>query len=131
MKRILTYGTFDLLHIGHVRIIKRAKSLGDKLIVGLSSDEFNSLKGKKAVYSYQERKEILESLEDVDLVIKEDSWEQKIDDIKKFNIDILVMGDDWDGKFDYLKKYCKVLYLKRTENISTTEVREDIVKNCK
>lgn len=94
MKRILTYGTFDLLHIGHVRIIKRAKSLGDKLIVGLSSDEFNSLKGKKAVYSYQERKEILESLEDVDLVIKEDSWEQKIDDIKKFNIDILVMGDD-------------------------------------
>lgn len=131
MKRILTYGTFDLLHIGHVRIIKRAKSLGDKLIVGLSSDEFNSLKGKKAVYSYQERKEILESLEDVDLVIKEDLWEQKIDDIKKFNIDILVMGDDWDGKFDYLKKYCKVLYLKRTENISTTEVREDIVKNCK
>lgn len=131
MKSILTYGTFDLLHIGHVRIIKRAKSLGDKLIVGLSSDEFNSLKGKKAVYSYQERKEILESLEDVDLVIKEDSWEQKIDDIKKFNIDILVMGDDWDGKFDYLKKYCKVLYLKRTENISTTEVREDIVKNCK
>lgn len=131
MKRILTYGTFDLLHIGHVRIIKRAKSLGDKLIVGLSSDEFNSLKGKKAVYSYQERKEILESLEDVDLVIKEDSWEQKIDDIKKSNIDILVMGDDWDGKFDYLKKYCKVLYLKRTENISTTEVREDIVKNCK
>lgn len=131
MKRILTYGTFDLLHIGHVRITKRAKSLGDKLIVGLSSDEFNSLKGKKAVYSYQERKEILESLEDVDLVIKEDSWEQKIDDIKKFNIDILVMGDDWDGKFDYLKKYCKVLYLKRTENISTTEVREDIVKNCK
>lgn len=131
MKRILTYGTFDLLHIGHVRIIKRAKSLGDKLIVGLSSDEFNSLKGKKAVYSYQERKEILESLEDVNLVIKEDSWEQKIDDIKKFNIDILVMGDDWDGKFDYLKKYCKVMYLKRTENISTTEVREDIVKNCK
>lgn len=131
MKRILTHGTFDLLHIGHVRIIKRAKSLGDKLIVGLSSDEFNSLKGKKAVYSYQERKEILESLEDVDLVIKEDSWEQKIDDIKKFNIDILVMGNDWDGKFDYLKKYCKVLYLKRTENISTTEVREDIVKNCK
>lgn len=131
MKRILTYGTFDLLHIGHVRIIKRAKSLGDKLIVGLSSDEFNSLKGKKAVYSYQERKEILESLEDVDLVIKEDSWEQKIDDIKKFNIDILVMGDDWDGKFNYLKKYCKILYLKRTENISTTEVREDIVKNCK
>lgn len=107
MKRILTYGTFDLLHLGHVMIIKRAKSLGDKLIVGLSSDEFNSLKGKKAVYSYQERKEILESLEDVDLVIKEDSWEQKIDDIKKFNIDILVMGDDWDGKFDYLKNIAR------------------------
>lgn len=129
--RVLTYGTFDLLHIGHVRIIKRAKSLGDKLIVGLSSDEFNALKNKKAVYSYSERKEILESLEDVDLVIKEDSWEQKIEDIKKHNIDILVMGDDWTGKFDYLKDYCNVVYLKRTENISTTEVREDIVKNCK
>lgn len=129
--RVLTYGTFDLLHIGHIRIIKRAKSLGDELIVGLSSDEFNESKGKKAVYSYKERKEILEALEDVDLVIREDSWEQKIQDIKKFNIDTFVMGDDWTGKFDYLKDYCNVVYLKRTENISTTEVREDIVKNCK
>lgn len=131
MVRVLTYGTFDLLHIGHIRIIKRAKSLGDELIVGLSSDEFNESKGKKAVYSYKERKEILEALEDVDLVIREDSWEQKIQDIKKFNIDTFVMGDDWTGKFDYLKDYCNVVYLKRTENISTTEVREDIVKNCK
>lgn len=129
--RILTYGTFDLLHIGHVRIIKRAKALGNELIVGLSSDEFNKVKGKKSVYTYKERKEILEALQDVDLVIKEESWEQKIQDIKKFDIDILVMGDDWKCKFDYLKEYCQVIYLERTENISTTEVRNEIVNKYK
>lgn len=129
--RVLTYGTFDLLHIGHIRIIKRAKELGNELIVGVSSDEFNELKGKKAFYSYEERKEILEALEDIDLIIKEDSWEQKIHDIKNFNIDILVMGDDWVGKFDYLNEYCKVVYLKRTEKISTTEVRDGIINKYK
>ena len=106
MKRVMTYGTFDLLHYGHINILKRAKSLGDYLIVGLSSDEFNELKGKKSVMSYEERKEILESIRYVDKVIKESSWEQKVDDIIKYNIDVFVIGDDWEGKFDFLKEYC-------------------------
>ena len=120
MKRVMTYGTFDLLHYGHINILKRAKSLGDYLIVGLSSDEFNELKGKKSVMSYEERKEILESIRYVDKVIKESNWEQKVDDIIKYNIDVFVIGDDWEGKFDFLKEYCEVVYLPRTKSISTT-----------
>jgi len=127
-KVIITYGTFDLFHIGHLRILKRAKSLGDYLIVALSSDNFNILKHKQTSICYEHRKEILESIKYVDLVIKEDSWEQKINDIKKYNVDIFVMGDDWSGKFDFLKEYCEVIYLKRTENISTTKLKEDISK---
>ena len=128
MKRVLTYGTFDLLHYGHINILKRAKSLGDYLIVGLSSDEFNELKGKKSVMSYEERKEILESIRYVDKVIKESNWEQKVDDIIKYNIDVFVIGDDWEGKFDFLKEYCEVVYLPRTKSISTTLLKEIIEK---
>lgn len=128
MKRVMTYGTFDLLHYGHINILKRSKSLGDYLIVGLSSDEFNELKGKKSVMSYEERKEILESIRYVDKVIKESSWEQKVDDIIKYNIDVFVIGDDWEGKFDFLKEYCEVVYLPRTKSISTTLLKEIIQK---
>ena len=128
MKRVMTYGTFDLLHYGHINILKRAKSLGDYLIVGLSSDEFNELKGKKSVMSYEERKAILERIRYVDKVIKESNWEQKVDDIIKYNIDVFVVGDDWEGKFDFLKEYCEVVYLPRTKSISTTLLKEIIEK---
>ena len=128
MTRVMTYGTFDLLHYGHINILKRSKSLGDYLIVGLSSDEFNELKGKKSVMSYEERKEILESIRYVDKVIKESNWEQKVDDIIKYNIDVFVIGDDWEGKFDFLKEYCEVVYLPRTKSISTTLLKEIIQK---
>ena len=124
--KVITYGTFDLLHIGHINLLRRAKEFGDYLIVGLSSDEFNLLKGKKAFFDFNERKKILESIKYVDNVIVENSWEQKILDIKKYNADILVMGDDWLGKFDYLKEYCKVIYLPRTKNISTTFIKNKL-----
>lgn len=127
MRRVLTYGTYDLLHYGHLNILKKAKSLGDYLIVGLSSDEFNQLKDKTSVMTFEERKEFLENLRYVDKVIKEDSWEQKIDDIKKYNVDVFVIGDDWKGKFDYLKDYCEVVYLPRTKSISTTEIKKIIL----
>lgn len=124
--KVITYGTFDLLHIGHINLLRRAKELGDYLIVGLSSDEFNLLKGKKAFFDFNERKKILESIKYVDNVIVENSWEQKILDIKKYNVDIFVIGDDWLGKFDYLKEYCKVIYLPRTKNISTTFIKNKL-----
>ncbi len=124
MKRIITYGTFDLFHIGHLRLLKRAKELGDYLIVGVSTDEFNKLKGKRSVFSFEDRKEIIESLRFVDKVIAEENWEQKIEDVKKYNVNIFVMGDDWKGKFDFLKKYCEVIYLPRTENISSTILKD-------
>lgn len=120
MKKVLTYGTFDLLHYGHLNILKGAASLGDKLIVGISSDEFNDLKGKKSAMDFETRKELVESIRFVDCVIKEDNWEQKIEDIKKYDIDVFVMGDDWKGKFDFLNEYCEVVYLPRTKSISTT-----------
>ena len=126
MKRILTYGTFDLLHYGHIRLLKRAKALGDYLIVALSTDEFNNLKGKKAYHDYKTRKEMLECIRYVDLVIPEDNWEQKIDDVKNYKADVVVMGSDWTGKFDYLKEYCEVIYLDRTEGISTTKIKKDL-----
>lgn len=129
MKIVLTYGTFDLLHYGHVNLLRRAKELGDYLIVGLSTDEFNLLKGKKSYYSYEERKSILEAIKYVDLVIPENSWEQKEDDIKKYNVSTFVMGSDWDGKFDYLKDCClglNVVYLLRTEGISTTKIKKEL-----
>lgn len=126
MKTILTYGTFDLLHKGHIRLLKRAKAMGDFLIVGLSTDEFNKLKGKDSYYTFEERKEMLEAIKYVDLVIPEINWEQKVEDITKYNADTFVMGDDWSGKFDSLKQYCNVNYLKRTDNISTTIIKNDL-----
>jgi len=131
MKKIITYGTFDLLHLGHINLLRRAKELGDYLIVGLSSDKFNQIKGKKSYYSYEHRKVILEAIRYVDEVIPENSWDQKIDDIKKHNVDIFVMGDDWESRFDYLKDYCEVVYLPRTVGISTSKIKKDLlsVKN--
>jgi len=128
MKKVITYGTFDLLHTGHINLLRRAKALGDYLIVALSTDEFNKGKGKKAYYTYEQRKAILEAIRYVDKVIPEYSWEQKIEDIKKYDIDIFVMGDDWKGKFDFLKDYCEVVYLPRTVGISTTKIKQDLNK---
>lgn len=128
MKRVLTYGTFDLLHYGHIRLLKRAKELGDYLIVALSTDEFNAIKGKKAYHNYETRKKMLEAIRYVDLVIPENNWEQKIDDVKKYFVDVVVMGSDWAGsdKFDYLKDYCELIYLDRTEGVSTTKIKKDL-----
>ncbi|QYA48889.1 glycerol-3-phosphate cytidylyltransferase [Nosocomiicoccus ampullae] len=129
MKKIITYGTFDLLHAGHVNILRRAKELGDYLVVAVSSDEFNRLKHKEAYHSYEDRKLILEAIKYVDEVIPEENWEQKRDDIKKYDIDIFVMGHDWEGEFDFLKDLCEVVYLPRTEGISTTKIKEDLNNN--
>ena len=128
MKRILTYGTYDLLHYGHIRLLKRAKELGDYLIVALSTDEFNAIKGKKAYHNYETRKKMLEAIRYVDLVIPENDWEQKIDDVKNYYVDVTVMGDDWEGneKFEALKDYCEVVYLPRTEGISTTKIKKEL-----
>ncbi len=126
MKKVLTYGTFDLLHRGHINILKRAKNLGDYLVVAVSSDEFNAIKNKKAYHSFEDRKYILEAIKYVDEVIREDDWHQKISDVKNHNIDIFVMGDDWEGKFDELKEYCEVVYLPRTKDISTTKIKEEL-----
>lgn len=128
MKRILTYGTFDLLHYGHIRILKRAKEMGDYLVVALSTDEFNATKGKKAYHSYETRKKMLEAIRYVDLVIPENNWEQKVQDIKDYKIDVCVMGSDWAGsdKFDYLKDYCEVVFLERTPGVSTTQIKNDL-----
>ncbi len=128
MKRVLTYGTFDLLHYGHINLLKRAKALGDYLVVAVSTDDFNEIKGKKAYHNFETRKMMLEAVRYVDLVIPEENWEQKIDDVKKYDIDIVVMGSDWAGsdKFDYLKDYCEVVYLPRTEGVSTTQIKEEL-----
>lgn len=123
MKRVITYGTFDLLHYGHINLLKRAKALGDYLIVALSSDEFNQIKNKESYYTYTQRKIMLEACRYVDLVIPEYTWEQKISDIKIYKADIFVMGDDWKGKFDFLRDYCEVIYLPRTPDISSTQVK--------
>ena len=123
MTRVITYGTYDLLHPGHINILRRASELGDRLIVGLSTDAFNALKGKDAFYTYQERKLVLEVVRYVDEVIPEDSWEQKEQDIVDHAIDVFVMGSDWAGHFDHLADACKVCYLPRTEGISTTHVK--------
>lgn len=124
MKTVLTYGTFDMFHVGHVRLLKRAAELGDQLIVGCSSDDFNSRKGKCSVFSYQERREILLSCRYVHKVIPEESWDQKRRDVLAFNVDCFAMGDDWVGKFDFLQDLTKVIYLPRTGGVSTTKVKQ-------
>ncbi len=126
VKRVITYGTYDLLHWGHIQLLRRAKELGDYLIVAISTDEFNELKKKQAYHSFENRKVILESIRFVDLVIPEENWEQKKKDILKYEVDIFVMGDDWKGEFDDLKEYCDVIYLPRTEGVSTSEIKEDL-----
>ncbi|BCD62564.1 glycerol-3-phosphate cytidylyltransferase [Nitratiruptor sp. YY08-26] len=128
MKRVITYGTFDMFHIGHLNLLKRAKALGDELYVGVSTDEFNKLKNKDIFIPYEDRVEIVKSIKYVDFVFPENSWEQKIEDIKKYNIDIFVMGSDWKEKFDYLQQYCQVIYLDRTDNISTTLLKDRLKK---
>lgn len=126
MRRVITYGTFDLLHYGHIRLLKRAKALGDYLIVACSTEELNEFKGKVAYHPYSERKAMLEAIRYVDLVIPESSWDQKPQDIKDYHVDVFTIGDDWIGEFDYLKEYCEVIYLSRTEGISSTKIKHDL-----
>ncbi|MDR3190077.1 MAG: glycerol-3-phosphate cytidylyltransferase [Lactobacillaceae bacterium] len=129
MKRIITYGTFDLLHYGHINLLKRAREMGDYLVVVLSSDEFNwEAKQKKTYFDYEKRKQLLEAIRYVDLVIPENNWEQKVSDIKLYQIDTFVMGDDWRGQFDFLadETDAEVVYLDRTPEISTTQIKKDL-----
>ena len=131
MKRVITYGTYDMLHYGHINLLRRAKALGDFLIVALSTDEFNwNEKQKKCYFPYEQRKAILEAIRYVDLVIPENNWNQKRSDVHDYDVDIFVMGDDWAGKFDFLKEEgCEVVYLPRTPDISTTKIKSDLIKN--
>lgn len=124
MTTVLTYGTFDLFHIGHLNLINRLAELGDRLIIGVSTDEFNAGKGKTSVVSYEDRSRIISSIKGVDLVIPETSWEQKISDIAEHGVDVFAIGDDWRGKFDELQDQCEVVYLPRTDGISSTQIKQ-------
>lgn len=126
MKKVITYGTFDLFHIGHLKIFQRAIKYGDELIVGVSTDHFNQIKGKKTIVPYDQRAEIVSNIKCVSKVIPENSWDQKRDDIIKYNIDTLVMGDDWKGKFDSLKDICNVVYLERTSDVSSSLIKTSL-----
>lgn len=127
MKKVITYGTFDLFHIGHLNLLRRAKELGDYLIVAVSSDEFNlKEKGKVCQIRDMDRMEIVKAIRYVDEVILEESWDQKVKDVQKYDVDVFVMGDDWEGKFDFLKEYCDVVYLPRTQGISSTQLKEEL-----
>ena len=130
MKRVITYGTFDLLHYGHINLLKRAKECGDYLIVAVSTDEFNwTEKQKKCYFSYEQRKALVESIRYVDLVIPEEKWEQKLSDVKEYHVDTFVIGDDWEGKFDFLEdEGVEVVYLPRTPEISTTRIKQELKK---
>ncbi len=125
-KTIITYGTFDMFHIGHLKLLKRLKAMGDELIVAVSTDEFNQLKGKKTLIPYQQRADIVEAIKYVDKVIPEDNWEQKVTDVATHNVSTFVIGDDWQGKFDFLKEHCEVKYLPRTEGVSTTMLKQSL-----
>jgi len=120
----ITYGTFDMFHVGHLNLLRRLKEQSTTLTVAISTDEFNLLKGKKTLIPFEQRKEIVENIRFVDRVIGEESWEQKVEDVKKYNIDTFAIGKDWEGKFDFLKDHCNVVYLDRTENISTTKLKK-------
>ncbi len=126
MKTVITYGTFDMFHIGHLKLLQRLAELGDELIVAVSSDEFNNIKKKTVLIPYKQRAEIVANISCVDKVISEDNWEQKVSDIKKFDVDIFAMGDDWEGKFDFLKEHCEIVYLERTKDISTTQLKKSL-----
>ena len=124
MTTVLTYGTFDLFHIGHLNLINRLSEMGDRLVIAVSTDEFNAGKGKTSVVSYEDRARIISSIKGVDLVIPETSWEQKASDIKEHDVDVFAIGEDWAGKFDDLKELCEVVYLPRTDGISSTEIKQ-------
>lgn len=126
MKVVITYGTFDILHAGHVNLLRRARELGDRLVIGLSTDDFNAGKHKSSLLNYENRKVVLESIRYVDEVFPEETWEQKIGDINRYGVSVFVMGDDWEGKFDFLKEYCEVVYLPRTRGISTSEIKNSL-----
>lgn len=126
MKTVITYGTFDILHIGHINLLRRARQMGDRLVVGLSSDEFNRGKHKSSLLNYANRRAVLEAIRWVDEVFPEHTWEQKVDDIRKYSASIFVMGHDWAGKFDFLSEYCEVRYLPRTPEVSTTEIKQSL-----
>ena len=123
MKKVFTYGRCDMLHYGHINLLRRARALGDYLIVALSSDSFNAIKNKQSFFHYEHRRQMLEAIRYVDLIIPENDWEQKREDIIKHNVNIFVMGNDWEGKFDFLKDICEVVYLERTPEISTTRIK--------
>ncbi len=132
MRKVITYGTFDLLHYGHINLLRRARELGDYLIVVLSTDEFNwREKHKKCYFTYAERKLMLEAIRYVDLVVPEENWEQKNTDVVKYGADVFVIGDDWKGKFDFLKDKCEVVYLPRTPEISTTQIKATLKESGK
>ena len=128
MKRVITYGTFDLLHYGHINLLRRAKQYGDYLIVALSTDDFNwNQKRKKCYFSFDKRKALLEAIRYVDLVIPEESWDQKVTDVREYHIDTFVIGDDWKGEFDFLQdEGVDVVYLPRTPEVSTTQIKRDL-----
>ena len=129
MKKVITYGTFDLLHYGHVNLLRRARALGDYLVVALSTDEFNwNMKHKKCYFPYEKRKLMLEAIRYVDEVIPEENWEQKNTDVVKHGCSVFVMGDDWKGKFDFLKDKCEVVYLPRTPDLSTSQIKKELEK---
>jgi len=125
-KTIITYGTFDMFHIGHLNLLRRLKLMADKVIVGVSTDEFNAIKGKNCLIPFEQRADIVGAIDCVDLVVPEVAWEQKIDDIQKYNVDIFAIGDDWEAEFDFLKDYCEVIYLTRTQNVSTTGLKRSL-----
>ena len=129
MKKVITYGTFDLLHYGHIELLRRARALGDYLIVALSTDEFNwNEKRKRSYFPYDKRKMMLKAIRYVDEVIPEETWEQKKTDVEKYGVDVFVMGDDWQGKFDFLKDKCEVVYLPRTPEVSSSAIEKGLEK---